>query len=60
MMKGEAVPFDECVAVLREVGAHRDQYNALNLVLATCEDATADAADKAHEEIVARWRRTRR
>ena len=59
MVRRERVRFDECAAILRDVGRHRDQFNALAIVCIAGEEGQMEAIQRLHDDIVADWMRSR-
>jgi hypothetical protein len=58
MVQRERVPLEECAAIMRDVGRHRDQYNALAVVYFACEDDQMETVERLHDDIIAAWRRS--
>jgi len=56
-VRGEFLTVREATTLMERIAPHHDQYNALAIADAACEDHEGDALDALYDRIVADWRR---
>lgn len=58
MVRGDALAFGECRALMGRIADFPGEFNALAVVCCACEDDDAEAADGIYDDVVAGWRRS--